>query len=75
MGDYQNAASVADLFDKFSNSPKNNEVILEYYPTNASKANDANNPGTDDLLKPVKVEAMTDYVVLGESQLTLEVGN
>ena len=75
MGEYQNTASVAELFDKFSSSPKNNELMLEYYPANAPKTTDADNPGLNDLVKPEKMETLTDYVVLGESQLTLVVEN
>lgn len=73
--EYQNAGSLAGLLAKFSDSPKNNELVLEYFPPNSPKSEDPNHPGKGDPLKPVKMRSHTDYFIQGEAQLALDVEN
>lgn len=69
--EYQSTGSLAGTLAKFSDSPKNNELVLEYYPSNSPKSEDPSHSA----LKPVKMRSLTDYFIQGEAQLTLEVEN
>ena len=73
--EFQNDGSLAGLLAKFSDSPKNNELVLEYYPPNSPKTENPNHSGKDDGLKPVKQRSLTDYFIQGEARLTLDVEN
>lgn len=73
--EYQNAGSLTGLLTKFSDSPKNNELVLEYYPPNSPKSEEQNHSRKDEPLKPVKIRSLTGYFIQGEAQLTLEVEN
>jgi hypothetical protein len=73
--EYQNAGSLAGLLAKFADSPKNNELVLEYYPANVPKSEDSNHSGKDDPSKPVKMRSLTEYYIQGETRLTIDVEN
>jgi hypothetical protein len=70
-----NSGSLTELLAKFTDSPKNNELILEYYPSISPKSEDINHSGNSDLLKPVKIRSLTDYYIQGEAQFVLDVEN
>lgn len=72
--DDKNTRSLDDLITKFVNSPYNNDLVLEYHPANAAKSNELQgNSNQDDTTKMPKVRSTTDYYLLGEAQLTIEV--
>lgn len=73
--EYQSTGSLTGLLARFSDSPKNNEVVLEYYPPNPPKSEEPNHSGKADLVKPVKMRSLTDYFIQGEARLTLDVEN
>jgi hypothetical protein len=70
--EYQNIGSLSALLTKFSDSPKNNELVIEYYPANSKKP-DASNPVKENEFKPVKLRTHTEYFLSGEAQLSLDV--
>ncbi len=71
---HQNLGSISALLANFTDSPKNNELIFEYRTVNAKKA-EAVNPGGENKLKQDKLKAATDYFLVGEAQLTLDIAN
>lgn len=71
----QDTGSLAGLLARFSDAPKNNELVLEYFPPNAPKPEDPKQQGKDDELKPLRMKSFTDYFIQGEARLTLDVEN
>jgi hypothetical protein len=73
---YKNTLSFQDLLANFLAQPKNNELVLEYDPTNETKAADEtskNNSSAGENAKQTQVKSLTQYYILGEAQVTVEV--
>jgi hypothetical protein len=73
--DYKDTLSVNDLLTNYLNRPKNNELVLEYDPSNDSKDEDSagnNSNSQSDHSKP-QIKSATQYYLVGETQLTIEV--
>jgi hypothetical protein len=74
--DYKDMGSFSDLLTNYLAKPKNNELVLEYDPTNEPKADESvkNNINSEsENNKPLKIKSITQYYLLGEAQLTIEV--
>lgn len=71
------ARSLSELITKYTTAPKNNELVLEYYPSYSDndskniKDQTANN--NKELKKPVKMKYQTDYFIYGDATLTVEI--
>lgn len=74
--DYKGTLSFQDLLANFLAQPKNNELVLEYDPTNEAKSADGtskDNNSADENVKQTQVKSLTQYYILGEAQATVEV--
>ena len=70
--------SLAELIKDFNETPKNNEIILEYNPYNMEGDSASGNAGTEKTnpeTKPVQLRETTGYYLLGQAETTLEVKN
>ena len=67
--DYKNIESLDGLIGKYLEVPKNNELIIEYYPLVESEKEDIGS------VESIKLRSETPYVILGDCQLEVEVGN
>jgi hypothetical protein len=70
--DYNSVKSFADLLENYLTAPKNNEIVLEYYPPAKQKSDDVNIGDAKDQ-KPVQLKQNTNYHLTGEAQLTVDV--
>ncbi len=68
--EYQNVDSLNALLTKFSDSSKNNELVLEYVPADSEKPETST---SENSFKPVKLKTPTKYFLSGEAQLSLDV--
>ena len=74
--EYKDLGSFNDLLTNYLNKPRNNELVLEYDsatdPKNDDSLKSTTNTGNDNS-KPIQVKSVTQYYLLGEAQLTIEV--
>lgn len=71
--DYKDTLSFNDLLTNYLKRPKNNELVLEYDSANEPKADESIKNSKGENSKLLQMKSTTQFYLLGDAQLTIEV--